>query len=236
MEDIRQHVLVVGARQAGLERVAPMLRRANFSVHTVDPSPFVHDLVLSTPFELVVIGYPLRELVLADILDAVRNEGSACHDAGLLLLAEPELVEEAQALVGTGANRAVCTDWSEARLWRAISDLLDIAPRIFMRVVLHADVEVMRNRNRAVYQTVNISRSGALLQGVEVLEPGTGFDFLFRLPGGGLIDGSAEVVRRTDPTREGLEGIGTRFLDLREPGRERLLDHLDRQIARGNRR
>ena len=54
MANTRQHVLVVGAKKTGLERVAPMLRRAEFSVHSVEPSPFLLDLVLSTAFELVI--------------------------------------------------------------------------------------------------------------------------------------------------------------------------------------
>lgn len=213
-----------------------MLRRADFSVHTVDPSPFLYDLVLSTAFELVVVAFPLNELAMEELLQAIRNEGSACHNAGFLLLADPSSVDQAQAFVDSGVNRAVCTDWSEARLWRAVSDLLDIAPRVSMRVLIHADVEVVQNRGKSIFQTVNVSRSGALLQGHEVFEPGTSFEFLFRLPGGGLVEGLAEVVRRTDPAREGIEGIGTRFADVRQPGRDRLLAHLERQIDLGNKR
>jgi hypothetical protein len=213
-----------------------MLHRADFGVHTVEPSAFLHDLVLSTSFELIIVAFPLHELVLAELLEAIRNEGSACRNAGLLLLAEPERVDDAQAMVDAGVNRAVCADWNEARLWRAISDLLDIAPRISMRVLLHAQVEVTSKRSRSIYQTVNVSRSGALLEGRDVPPPGTSFDFLFRLPGGGLIDGAAEVVRRTDPVREGLDGIGTRFMDIREPGRERLNAHIKYQMERGSKR
>ena len=132
-------------------------------------------------------------------------------------MAEPEELDEAAARVDTGANRAVCTDWNESRLWRAIGDLMEIAPRVAMRVLLHADIEVTENRNRAVFQTVNLSTSGALLQGHEILNPGTDFDFLFRLPGGGLIDGTAEVVRQTNPAREGVEGVGARFVDIHRP-------------------
>jgi hypothetical protein len=236
MADSRQHVLVVGAKDAGLERVAPMLRRADFSVHTVEPSPFLHDLVLSTAFELVVITYPLEQISLDQLMLTIRNEGSACHNAGLLLLADPDRMDEAQSRVDLGANRAICTDWNEARLWRAIGDLLEIAPRVSMRVLLHADVEITRNRNRAIFQTVNVSHTGALLQGHESLDPGTNFNFLFRLPGGGLIDGSAEVVRRTNSSREGIEGVGTRFADINESSFERLVAHLNRQIELGNRR
>ena len=236
MADSRQHVLVVGAKKTGLELVAPMLRRADFSVHSVEPSPFLLDLVLSTAFELVIVTYPLETLPLDDLIDTIRDEGSACHDAGLLLLAEPELLDDAQAVVDLGANRAICSDWSEARLWQAIGDLMEVAPRVFMRVLMHADVEVMSERSRAIFQTVNISVSGALLQGSDLLTPGETFEFLFRLPGGGLIEGSAEVVRRTNPLREGVDGIGTRFTSFREQCEERLAAHIGRQMELGSNR
>lgn len=229
-------MLVVGARQAGLERLAPMLRRASFSVHSVDASSGLRDLVLSTGFELIIVAFPLPGMAVADLVGAIRSEGSACHGAGLLVLAEPGRAEEARALVDAGANRAVCGDWNESRIWRAVSDILDIAPRIAMRVQLHAEFQVPQLRGRSVFQTVNVSTSGALLQGREIMSPGAGFEFLFRLPGGGLVDGEAEVVRRSDPAREGVDGIGARFTELREPGRELLLAHLERQIAVGNRR
>jgi len=236
MADTRQHVLVVGAKKAGLERVAPMLRRAEFSVHSVDPSPFLLDLVLSTAFELVIVTYPMDTLPLDDLIDTIRDQGSACRDAGLLLLAESDHLDDAQAIVDLGANRAICCEWSEARLWRSIGDLMEVAPRIFMRVLMHLDIEIKNQSSRAIFQTVNVSVSGVLLQGSDELSPGETFDFLFRLPGGGLIEGSAEVVRQTNPLREGVDAIGTRFTNFREQCRERLEQHIDRQIELGKNR
>jgi hypothetical protein len=236
MPDCRQHVLVVGAKKAGLERVAPMLRRADFSVHSVEPSPFLLDLVLSTAFELVIVTYPLDTLPLDDLIDTIRDAGSACHNAGLLLLAEPELLDDAQSVVDLGANRAICCDWSEARLWQAIGDLMEVAPRVFMRVLMHADIEIKKERSRAIFQTVNMSISGVLLQGSDQLSPGETFEFLFRLPGGGLVEGSAEVVRQTNPLREGVDGIGTRFTSFRDNCEERLSAHIGRQMELGKNR
>lgn len=236
MSDTRQHVLVVGAKKAGLERVAPMLRRAEFSVHSVEASPFLLDLVLSTAFELVIVTYPLDTLPLDDLIDTIRDQGSACRDAGLLLLAEPDLLDDAQAIVDLGANRAICCEWSEARIWQSIGDLMEVAPRIFMRVLMHLDIEIKNERSRAIFQTVNVSVSGVLLQGSDQLAPGETFDFLFRLPGGGLVEGSAEVVRQTNPLREGVDGIGTRFTSFRDDCKESLLAHIDRQIQLGKNR
>jgi len=236
MADSRQHVLIVGAKDAGLDRFAPMLRRAEFSVHSVDPSPFLLDLVLSTAFELVILGYPMDTVPLDDLVEAIRNDGSACHDAGLLLLADPTLIDDAQTHVDLGANRAICTDWSEARLLQSIGDLLEIAPRVFMRVLMHAEIEIQNTPDRAIFQTVNVSISGALLQGSEQLDPGQPFDFLFRLPGGGLVEGEAEVVRLTNPMREGVDGMGARFISFGDGSEERLLSHVHRQVELGNTR
>ena len=236
MAESRQHVLVVGAKKAGLQRVAPMLRRADFSVHSVEPSPFLLDLVLSTEFELVIVTFPLDTLPLDDLIDTIRDAGSACHEAGLLLLAEPELLDDAQSVVDLGANRAICCEWSEARLWQAIGDLMEVAPRIFMRVLMHADLEIKNGKDRAIFQTVNVSVSGVLLQGSDDLTPGETFDFLFRLPGGGLVEGSAEVVRQTNPLREGVDGIGTRFTSFRDQCQERLSAHIGRQMELGKNR
>ena len=236
MADSRQHVLIVGAKDDGLDRVAPMLRRAEFSVHSVDASPFLLDLVLSTAFELVILSYPMDTVPLDDLVDTIRDEGSACHGAGLLLLADPSLIDDAQTHVDLGANRAICTDWSEARLLQAIGDLLEIAPRVFMRVLMHAEVEIQNTADRAIFQTVNVSVSGALLQGSDQLDPGQAFDFLFRLPGGGLVEGAAEVVRQTNPMREGVDGMGARFLSFGDECEERLLTHIQRQVELGNNR
>jgi CheY-like chemotaxis protein len=236
MADTRQHVLVVGAKKAGLERVAPMLRRAEFSVHSVEPSPFLLDLVLSTAFELVIVTFPMDTLPLDDLIDTIRDEGSACRDAGLLLLAKEDNLDDAQSIVDLGANRAICCEWSEARLWSSIGDLMEVAPRIFMRVLMHLDIEIKNQRSRAIFQTVNVSASGALLQGSDQLAPGETFEFLFRLPGGGLVEGSAEVVRQTNPLREGVDGIGTRFTNFRENCKDRLEAHIDRQIELGKNR
>ena len=105
-----------------------------------------------------------------------------------------------------------------------------------MRVLMHAAIEVSTKQDRAIFQTVNMSVSGALLQGSDRLTPGNTFEFLFRLPGGGLVEGSAEVVRQTNPLREGIDGIGARFSEFRDDCEERLLAHIQRQIDLGNNR
>ena len=223
MGTFQRHVLVVGADADTLERIAPMLHRAEFNVHSAAPSPGVFDLVLGTAFELLLVTYPLRELALDDLIDALRRDGSWCKKAALVLLAEPDYLDDALALVDLGVNRAVSLDWPEGRLHQAIGDLLEVAPRISLRVLVHLKVEIRDQSKRALYQTVNISRTGMLLKGDDGLEPGTRFSFFFGIPDGRrLVEGTGEVVRRTNPIREGTTGIGVRFVRLAGEGEDQL--------------
>lgn len=229
MSSFQRHVLVIGAKPDAMIRIAPMLRRAEFNVHTAEPSPVVFDLVLGTSFELILVSYPLQDLSLDDLLDALRKEGSWCQKAALVLLAEPDHIDDALALVDLGVNRAVSLEWPEGRLHQAISDLLEVAPRISLRVLVHLKVEVTNQSQRALYQTVNISRTGMLLRGDQELDPGTRFSFFFGIPDGRrLVEGTGEVVRRTNPIREGTVGLGIRFIRIAGEGEEQLESFVNR--------
>jgi CheY-like chemotaxis protein len=223
MGSFQRHVLVVGADDAAMERIAPMLRRAEFNVHTAAPSPVVFDLVLGTSFELVLVSYPLRDLVLDDFIDTLRRDGSWCRKAALVLLSEPDHIDDALALVDLGVNRVISHEWPEGRLHQAIGDLLDVSPRVSLRVLVHLKVEISRESKRSLYQTVNISKTGMLLRGDDSLDPGTRFSFFFGIPDGRrLVEGTGEVVRKTNPIREGATGLGIRFVRLVGEGQDQL--------------
>jgi CheY-like chemotaxis protein len=226
-----RHVLLIGAIEGGLARVAPMLQRAEFDVHTVEPSEFVHDLVLGTVFELLVVGYPMPEIDLSELVRTVRGANTETRNAGVLLLAEPGFLDAAQGMVAIGANRAVSLDWSSSRLWQAVGDLLNVAPRVTMRAFVHADVDAGNGGSRSLLQTVNVSTSGMLLRGTEGFSHGAHFDFVFSLPGDPRpLEGTAQVVRKTDSGREPVEGVGVRFVHLREDGKYRLDRFLSSRI------
>ncbi len=219
----QRHVLLVGALEGGLDRVAPMLQREEFDFHAVEPTEFVPELVMGTSFELLIIGYPMPEIDISELIAAVRDPASASHNAGLLLLSEPGFLEAAQGLVSVGANRAVCLDWVGSRLWQAVGDLLSVAPRVGMRALVYADVEAGNGHSRSLYQIINVSSTGMLLSGAESFSLGSRFDFVFCLPGEPRpVQGTAEIVRRTDAEREGTHGMGARFLHLKEDGPYRL--------------
>lgn len=234
MTDTGRHVLFVGAPPSALAAIAPMLRRSEFSVHSSPPSETLLDLVRNTPFELVVVTYPLAGLSIHALLDAIRESGSSCRTSGFLLLSEPSALGEAQGFVDHGANRAVAADWAEARLWQAFEDLLEVAPRIAVRIVVHLAARLVHDTRLLECHTANLSRTGMLLCGPGDLEPGTGLDFIFGLPEAALpVRGRAELVRLTQPNREQLEGFGVRFLSFRDHDRERLERFIHARLVHG---
>ena len=222
-----RHVLLVGASNGVIDRVGPLLNRSDFDVHTVRPSEIVLDLVMGTPFELLVVGYPLPEIDIHQLLRAVRMSGSASHDAGILLLSRPSFFEAARAMLPIGANRAASLSWTDSRVWQAIDDLLHVAPRARLKSMLFADVQTNGGRERYLYRTVNLSRTGVLLAGDQLFTAGIAFDFAFRLPSEPRpVEGRAEVVRRTVLDREGLSGIGARFVSLLDDGHYRISQYV----------
>ncbi len=224
-----RHVLVVGADDSAVERVAPLLRRSEFEVHTVNASPFVLDLVLGTSFELLIVGYPLKTLSLDELMAAIRGEGSNCRNAGVLLLADPGRLDEAASWVDRGANRVVAADWADGRLFQAVGDLLQGAPRVALRALVQVDIEADPGE---LLRTENVSASGMLLCGDRRLRPGQRFDFMLCLPDEDeTVRGVAEVVRRTATDLAG-SGAGVRFVSFKEEGRRRLESYIGRRLRR----
>jgi len=229
MNSTSRHVLVVGADVSVLHGIAPMLRREEFEIHSVPASELVLDLIQGTTFELLVVTFPLSGIALEDLLKAVRREGSGCRRAGLLLLAEPEQLEEAHAYVDRGANRAIGFDWVDSRMWQAFADLLDVAPRVSLRLVVHLAIRVSDGKSIAECHTENVSRTGMLLRGAVDLDHGSRFQFIFPLPDQSRpVRGTAETVRLAE--QNGKKCFGVRFLAFRDDDKELLEGYLSTRL------
>jgi len=111
-----------------------------------------------------------------------------------------------------------------------VAELLHIAPRTTVRLPMRFLAEVADGAEEALGAVVNLSATGLLVETDADLEPGQhvvlSVDLGPRLEPLRL---KAEVVRRADPARDAIEGVGLRYLDLAGDSRERLeaiLEHL----------
>jgi len=226
----QRHVLLVGAPREAVERVAPMLLREEFQVLTASACGTIAELVRDTPFDLIVVMFPLDDVSVEELLEAVRAEGSSCRASGVLLLASAETLDAAARHVDRGANRAVSLDWTAARLWRAFSDLLEVAPRTALRSLVHIDVDLGEG-GEDVCRAVNVSASGMLLEGPGAFRAGSDVHVTFRLPGEARpVSARARVVRTPEPFKERVLGFAVQFIALEEDGDERLATYLSRHV------
>lgn len=227
MNDPRRHVLLVGLSSEAFDSVAPALHEEAFSVHTVDGSPFVLDLIRGTAFELLVIALPVEGLLIEDVVDAARCPGSMCSSAGLIIISAPGYLDQAARWIDNGVNRIVTLDWPRARIWQALADLLNEAPRVQLKAPIQLELPRELARDAILLQTADVSETGALLTGFRTLPLGTRFQFVLTLPGVVPVRGSAEVVRQTEADREGVEGFGVRYLNLSGESRQTLVGFIE---------
>ena len=223
MSEPLRSVLVVGTETPSVHQLVPLLQRTRFEVATAATASAAAGLVAGRAFNVVVVAYPLAGLILPEFIPTLRHPSSPCRSAGLLLLAHPNAVPEAEAFLGQGVNRVVNQESGVDSLLFALADLIGEAPRVALRAVVQLDVRVGNERDLALFETVNLSVAGMLVRAPVAYPVGTPFRFELDVPGWAEpLRGRAEVVRHTDPQRESAKGFAARFLSFAEGGRERL--------------
>ena len=186
------------------------------------------DLVQSTKFDVIIIGFPGPITPLRRFVECVRAPGSACQSSGVILLADPQHIDAAQAFVGVGINRAIPSDNAEELLAASITELASVAPRLALRAPTRVVLKLEQRPLRTFCQTENISESGMLLRGFGHYPPGTTIDFEINIPGqSDPIRGTATIARTTNVTLERMEGVGARFQSFTGQDGGRLTEYLN---------
>jgi DNA-binding response OmpR family regulator len=223
MAPTMQRVLILGSETPALQRVVPVLPRAELQVQQIaDPDEGLAR-IRQRRFDLVILRYPLGSLALQDFVVSVRASASACRNAGVLVLADPDSVEEVSGFLGRGINRIVSLEVSSDRLLDAIADLLAVTPRLALRAVVQLELWLEQGAHRMLTLTQNVSSSGMLVLGGHELPVGTRITFELLLPGQlPAVCGELEVTRHADRGREQVDGFGARIVSFAGDGGERL--------------
>lgn len=227
-------MLVTRVDDPTYRRIAGTLRRIRVDLHRMRWDSTTLELVQGTPFDVIIIGFPVSREALNKLLQSARAKGAACRRAGLVLIAETPHSDAAQALIGKGANRVVVADEVEARLVTAVEELARPATRLPVKIPARLHLFADGRPLRVMAQIDNISSSGMLLRGVTQFPVGTNFEFEMVVPDEAKpIRGSAEITRNTDPLREPVHGVGVRFVSFDGSDRVRLEMFIDRSLPEG---
>ena len=139
------------------------------------------------------------------------------------MLSEPGNADEARELIGRGVNRVMLAADPPDLIAQQAAGLLEIASRTKMRLSTRLSVEVADGWEKALGAVVNVSAGGLLLETDADIQPGQNVIISIEIdPRDTPVSGMAEVVRRADPNRDGVEGVGMRFLGFVGDGQERL--------------
>ena len=219
----RPVILVAGVPRDSFEEFAPVLDRDKLTVVQVtsyeDAVMYAH----AARVELVVLGVEPTTMSLEDAIRTIRAESSASRKASLLILAEPGTEDLARGLIGQGVNRVMLTVDSPKFIALQVAELLEIPPRATLRLGTRMLVEVEDGFEMALGAVVNVSAVGLLLETDADLEPGQHVVISIDIdPQVEPVAAKAEVVRKADPEREGIEGIGARFLSFAGDSQKRL--------------
>lgn len=210
-----RNVLAIGVSPAEFERFVPFLARESFEVDRFPSGVGALELITRVPFEMLLVRFPLPDMDLASFLSTVRQTGSPCHGASLILLTASSHERDAQRFIGQGANRSISLEASADTIQESVSSLLHVAPRKAARFLARMEIRIGGAKDMLLCQTENMSATGMLIRTDKRYEIGTQVEFEFSAAGDPRpLRGVAEVVRHTVLGRDRVGGIGMRFLSF----------------------
>ena len=199
-----------------------LLERGEADLERVADATSALSLAARRRFDLIVSEFPLPRLHLASFLDSLRRPASTCRDSPVLLLAGTGARDEIERL-GPRRRRGVEVCCSRAQTLRALARGLGLDDRLRAELPVRVTAATATASGTRIWTTRDISPSGMLLASDELLPVGLVLPIAIELPEGEqMVHGRAEVVRHTDPRREGIQGTGMEFLELFGDGPERL--------------
>ena len=211
----RPVVLVAGVRRSSVGELAPVLDRQKLTVVQVTSYEDAVMYANAARVELVILGIEPTTMSIEEVIRTIRSQSSASRMASLLVLAQPGNEDNARQLIGHGVNRVMLTVDPPKFIALQVAELLDIPPRATLRLSTRMLVEVEDGFAEALGAVVNISAAGLLLETDADLEPGQHVIISIDIgPQLEPVAAKAEIVRKADPEREGIEGIGAQFLSF----------------------
>ncbi len=218
-----RRLLTIGTRAPVLQRVVPLLQRAEVAIDDPDDAAQALARIGAHAYDLIIAHLPLSGTALPYLVQAVRSRGSPCRLTGLIVIADPDRQAEALEMVGRGVNRVLPRDAPFEHLLAAITELLAVAPRINLRASVDLRLRIHDDRSQLRLSTHNVSFTGMLVRGGREFPVGSQLHFELVLPDSArLIRGDVIVVRHSSLAREGVEGIALRIVTFEGDGAERL--------------
>lgn len=208
-------VLLAGLDDALARRVVVALGSVGAQFHRAPLAAVLEDPDRTADYDVIIVHHAGDRPTLAR-LSRLGVAGTArARPGALLVLCGSEWFQEVGSFVGLGVSRVVLLEESDRQLRAAVLSLLAVAPRFQIRTPVRLLSPDEEDDIGAIGSTENISISGMLVSSPRELAVGAKLQFEIPVADGTVpIRGAMEVVRVADPEREGVAGVGARFLSI----------------------
>lgn len=229
MEHEGKNVLAAGIEREAFERLAPVIRRDSVKVDWVETPEAGIESASKDHFDVIIMDAGPRDMPLEEVVRSYRYSSSASSNAAILVLAEPEQVDVARALRSRGVNRVMLVTDPEEIICDQVAKLLEVAPRVQVRLTANVEAAVGESGRELFCQTVNLSSTGMLIRTRHRPALGSPVSFKITLPEDlGTINGQGELVRHTSTAKREVDGVAIRFVSFTHDGARRLQAYLNR--------
>ncbi len=229
---VRYRVIGVGAEGGVLGHLDALLEKSRGDLYLVSRGPSAIEMAETLgPIDLMLVEFPLAgedlETFFAELYERVESPPRVA-----VLAADADGAELPDL---SRWNCAVLSfDRRLDRLAAALRAMLERAPRVAARLMVRLEVVSDAERLLRLAQTENISKSGMLVRTDEEFPADASVRFELSFPEDpDPVRGSAMVVRRVDPGREKLHGVGVKFQAMLGSDQLRLERFLVRAVAGG---
>lgn len=236
MKDLSQvRIILTEIPDVLFASLGPILARGNLKLERVPQASRALERLIAEPYDAVVTSHPLITTTMREFLLGIRRPPSASSKARVLVaVADEQRGELAPYLVERGIDEVVSPDEDPLLVQHAVSNILGVAPRAAVRLVLRLQAACdpgEPEQQPLLCTSVDLSVSGALIESSQLLPLGREVALRLFAPGGGPIEIAAQVVRHADPRFDRTEGFAVRFLDLSGADRDRLAAFLETESA-----
>lgn len=229
---VSKRVLVVGSDRWLFRKVEALLTRSSLEVYRLPKGRVALYVAKAVSFDLVLLLHPVDDIPSDRFVSLLRASLAPSRHPQFLVLTEQTRLEDFDCLADESL-RVVGVGQDQHELEALVSQILNLSPRVGIRMIVRLDAEVSSGATSRMVQTENLSESGILVNSKTLLPVGTRSQVTFSLPDGlhdGPLVADAEVVRHTTET-ENLCGMGLRFLSFEGRGREVLVRYLAKLVA-----
>ncbi len=228
-------VLAMVANSRVFAFMEPLTERSDLALTRVKSGRHGLTLAHERGYDVVVSQYPLSDLGFGEFHSRLRSLKCASRQAQLLAVTREDRRAELLEKLEDDHAHVVSLDGDPGGFESALNELLGGAIRATSRMLMETRIGVGSDTGWRVFQTVNVSESGLLLQTTKPLPIGSRSKFALKLPeSDDPIHGLAEVVRHTQPDTEMVTGMAMRLVRLEGDGRARLASFVRHRIRQSD--